>query len=187
MHLQGGDAAAMLQYASVVASIANQGGDRMYVYVAHGMLSWAHYLLGDLTRATEEMARSRQVKEQLGSHGLITDWFEALAAEILADAGEHERAIEQAERALVIADLSDGIYARGIACRAAARGLAGSSDADWTRVNDMFRESVHALGKGDARLQQTRTYDRWVDTLRRAGRVEEASAVERQAAARQRS
>jgi tetratricopeptide (TPR) repeat protein len=173
----------MLQCASVVQSIADQAGDRMYVYLAHGMLSWSHYLLGDLTRAMEEIAKCRQVREQLGSYGLITDWFEALEAEILADAGEYDRAIAQARHALVVADQSDGIYATGLACRACAAGLAGKAGADWTRINELFEKAVDALRQGDARLQQARTYDRWADTLRRAGRTEEASVVERQAAA----
>jgi len=178
VHLQGRDARAMLQHAQVVESIANQAGDRMYVYLAHGMLSWAHYLLGDLQQAREQIAKSKEVREQLGSHALITDWFEALEAEILADAGELSAAVAQAERALGIADRSDGVYARGIAYRALATALAAVAPPDWSRVNDAFGRSVDALAAGDARLQQARTYTRWVDTLRRAGRVEDASHVQ---------
>ena len=62
VHLQGRDAQAMLQHAQVVQSIANQAGDRMYVYLAHGMLSWAHYLLADLPHAKDEIARSKEVE-----------------------------------------------------------------------------------------------------------------------------
>jgi len=181
VHLQGRDAQAMLQNAEVVQSIANQAGDRMYVYLAHGMLSWAHYLLADLPRAKEEIARSKEVREQLGSHGLITDWFESLEAEILADAGEHAAAAAQAERALAIAEQSDGVYARGLAFRALGTALAASDAPDWSRVNDVFGRSVDTLAIGDARLQQTRTYEKWADTLRQAGREEEASAVRRRA------
>ncbi len=169
VHLQGRDAQAMLQHAGVVQSIANQAGDRMYVYLAHGMLSWAHYLLADLPHAKEEIARSKEVREQLGSHGLITDWFEALEAEILADAGE-QAAAAAAGNALAIADLSDGVYARGLAYRALGTSLAASDAPDWARVNDVFGRSVATLAIGDARLQQARTYEKWDDILRRAGR-----------------
>ena len=178
IHLQGRDAEAMLQHAQVVESIANQVGDRMYVYLAHGMLSWAHYLLGDLTQARVQIAQSKNVREQLGSHALITDWFEALEAEILADAGEPAAAVAQAQRALGIADRSDGVYARGIAFRALGVALAADATPDWSRVNDAFGRSVDALATGDARLQQAGTYTRWVDTLRRAGRTEDASNVQ---------
>ncbi|HUR32468.1 MAG TPA: protein kinase [Vicinamibacterales bacterium] len=184
VHLQGSDAAAMLQYASVVQSIANQAGDLMYVYLAHGMLSWAHYLLDDLVKAREEMARSKGVREQLGSHGLITDWFEALEAEILVDAGESEAGVRQAERAIAVAKESDGVFAAGIAFRALARGLANADAPEWARVNDAFRRSVEALADGDARLHERRTFDRWLATLRRAGRHDDVLLVEQRVAAR---
>jgi tetratricopeptide (TPR) repeat protein len=170
VHLQGRDAQAMLQHAGVVQSIANQAGDRMYVYLAHGMLSWAHYLLGDLQLAREEIALSKEVRAQLGSHGLITDWFEALEAEILADAGEQVAAVAQAERALAIAGHSDGVYARGIAYRALGTALAAADAPDWSRVNEVFGQSVDTLAIGDAQLQQARTYEKWDETLKRAGR-----------------
>jgi predicted ATPase len=180
VHLQGSDAAAMLQYAGVVQSIANQVGDRMYVYLAHGMLGWGHYLLGDLARAKEEMSQSKNVREQLGSHGLITDWFEALEAEILADGGDYMKAIRQADCSLAIAQQSDGIYAQGIVHRAHGVALAAAPQPDWTRVNEAFQRSVDTFAVGDARLQQGRTYARWIDTLRKAGRMEDATEVERQ-------
>ena len=104
--------------------------------------------------------------------------IEALEAEILADAGEPAAAVAQAERALAIADQSDGVYARGIAYRALATAFAAVAPPDWSRVNDAFGRSVDTLAGGDARLQQARTYTRWVDTLRRAGRVEDASHVQ---------
>jgi hypothetical protein len=134
------------------------------------MLSWGHYLLADLPHAKEEIARSKEVREQLGSHGLITDWFEALEAEILADAGEHAAAAAQAERALDIAERSDGVYARGIAYRALGTALAASEAPDWGRVNEAFSQSVDTLAIGDARLQQARTLEKWEDVFRRAGR-----------------
>ena len=40
----------------------------MHVYLAHGMPSWAHYLL-DLPHAKEEIARLKEVREQLTATG----------------------------------------------------------------------------------------------------------------------
>jgi predicted ATPase len=181
VYLQAGDATQMLRCSGLVHDIAEKAGDRMYVYLAHGMLSWSHYLLGDLSSARQELEMSKKVREQLGGRALITDWFEALDAEILVDSEEYEKGVAQAEHALKVADESDGVYAKGIAYRALALGFAGGSSSDWARATENFERSVEILGLGQAKLQQSRTYGRWSDLLKRVGRSEEAAIVEQRA------
>jgi len=76
---------------------ANQNGQSLHLYSALDVIAWVQSQAGQHAQALDTRAQSVEVRRSL-KHSMLADWWDALEAEILLNAGRHEQALEKARQ-----------------------------------------------------------------------------------------
>jgi tetratricopeptide (TPR) repeat protein len=161
IHQQGGNTCGMLESAQTIVSISERTGDKMYLYLGYGMLAWAEALLENPFVGLSHLERSREVRNELGGHAVLTDWFSALYAELLFRLGRPAEAIRVADDATVEATAAGDIFAEGMARRTWAASLMRLDGSNWSEAESQLERSLQAFLTGDAQVEAARTHLTW--------------------------
>jgi class 3 adenylate cyclase/tetratricopeptide (TPR) repeat protein len=185
-YLLSGDLPRVIETARQIVEIAEQSGDRLFVYLAHGYRGWAEGRAGQFEAAAASMARSQAVAKKLGGPLMLADHFTTANAEIALGAGRIEEALALAEQAVSIAQKTGNIGAEGVARRVWGQALAALSEAEgprWDEAEAQLAESLRLLELGQDRLDTARTHVAWGTVCRDQGDLAAAREHWEQAAA----
>jgi len=179
--LNGGDTLRMLEEARALVEVAEQAGDRVYVYVGYGFQGWAHSRLGNRAAAHENIAKSQAIAQSLGGRLFLAEWFAAANAEIALADGEVDRALTLAEQAVTVAKPVDSVWGEGLAHRVWALALAAktkgqATESDREIIETQFAASVQVFESGDCQMEVARTHLAWGEVCRDRGDL--AAALE---------
>ncbi len=139
------------------AEDAEKAGDRVYAYLAYGFGAWASSRAGDHEAASQKMARSRAIAEELGRRLVFADWFEAFAVEAAQRAGRADEAILTAARAAAAFRASGSIFAEGIVQRAWGLAVAARPPVRTDVASAHLGESLLLLALGEAHAETARS------------------------------
>lgn len=160
-YFMGGDFQPMWELSRAGLEAADQSGDRLYVYFAHGFRAWAESRLGNPAAALVSMASTRSIGQSLGGRLLISDWFAAAEAEMTLAAGRPQMALTLAEEAVTFAKTLEGVFAEGLAERVWGQALAALQHPHWPEIEAHLAASLHAFEMGAAHLEVARTHVIW--------------------------
>jgi tetratricopeptide (TPR) repeat protein len=182
-HLFGGDLPSAIEAACQVIEVAEESGDRVYVYIGYGAKGWAEGRFGLFEDAINSMALSQTAAQELGGAVMMADWFAAGNAEIAFGVGRLKEALALAEQAVKIAQKMGGIFAEGAARRVWGQALAALTPPQWDEAEAQLAESLHVLESGQNRLEAARTHVAWGTVCRDRGDLAAAREHWEQAAA----
>jgi class 3 adenylate cyclase/tetratricopeptide (TPR) repeat protein len=144
------------EYAEGVASahklleVAEKTGDAMFRYASNSLLAWGTIRLEKPSESLLYWAAAHEiVKASGGGRLLFAEWFTAIEAETLLEAGETEAGLRKAEEALTFAQISGSIIGEALAERAIGRVLVstpprqGEAHSHLIRASELF-ESIGA-------------------------------------------
>lgn len=157
----GGEIANMLEESRAAAAVAEQSGNRLFVYLGYGLQGWAESRLGGHEAATQSMTRSQAVGQSMGGRLLLADWLAAAHAEIVLAAGRVEEALALAEKAVNIARFAGGLFAEGLAYRVWGQALATLNPPRWNEAELRLSASLQALESCEAIPEAARTHLAW--------------------------
>lgn len=160
-HFMGGDFQRMRELSRAGLEAAEQSGDRVYVYFAHGFRAWAESRLGNPAAGLASMAHTHAIGHNLGGRLLIRDWFAAAEAEMTLAAGHPQSALTLAEEAVAIAKTVEGIFAEGLAERVWGQALTALQHPHGSEVEGHLTASLRAFETGEAHLEAARTHAIW--------------------------
>lgn len=167
----GGDPVRGAAECDSILDIAEEAGDRLLIYAAHGLLATAQSRLGNHQAAFENLEKSERIAKQLGGRLVFHEWFAASAAEVALNAGLLDSALQRAEQGLEVAREAGSIYAEGIVQRVWGQALGASGSPEQQGLDQHFVASLDAFDAGDARLEAARTHVAWARILRERGNV----------------
>jgi len=157
-YLFGGDYPHAINAGGEAIEAARQSGDRIYVYVGHGIRSWAEARHGQLEAAMVDMANCQEIAQELGGQIIMADLFASARAEIAYLMDQIDDALNLSEQAVAIAQKTGGVLAEGIARRFWGLALAGISSPDWDQADTQIETSLRLLASGKNRLEMARTH-----------------------------
>src|SRR5262249_17249065 len=146
----------------------------LLVYLGLGLHSLALGLLGDLQGALTSLNESRATADRLGTHLVLSDWFEAGNVQIAFAAQDYEEAIYLAEQSIARAKKAGAIFAIGIADRAWARTLAAITPPQHDEALKHFAASVESFVAGECNVEVARTHVFWGQLCRQRGEIRAA-------------
>jgi tetratricopeptide (TPR) repeat protein len=161
IHLAGGEILPMLEATRAGVAAAEQAQDRVATYVGYAYRAWAESRLGQHADAVESMAAAMALRQSLGGHLYLVDWFTAANAEIALNAGHIQEAIALATEAVALAESIGGFFSAGVAHRAWARALAAEVPPRWEEAEAHITASLRAFASGDCRVEVARTHLAW--------------------------
>ena len=162
MYMLGGETRLALEESRAILSVGEQAGDRLAIYLGHGMQAWAESRLGHHEQALAHMVQQRSSSGSLGEERLIIeDLFAAIRAEIALGAGRTEEALALAEEAVAYAQEMDGKFAEGLAQRVQGLALAASGPPSWEAARAHLAASLRAFEAGEIPLERARTHREW--------------------------
>jgi DNA-binding SARP family transcriptional activator len=162
MCILGGEVEQALEESRATLSVGEQAGDRLAVYLGHGIQAWAESRLGHHEEALAHMVQQKTIAESLGEERLIIeDLFAAIKAEIALQAARIEEALALAEEAIAYAHVVDGKYAEGLAQRVQGLALAAFSPPRWEAARTHMAASLQAFEAGEILLEVARTHWEW--------------------------
>ncbi|MBI5291601.1 MAG: AAA family ATPase [Chloroflexi bacterium] len=173
-YFHGGDYAAMLEAARAAVQVAEQSGDRLYLYFGHGFCAWAQTHLGCARDAIASMNRCDEVGRSMGGRLLIGDWIAAIKAEIARGAGLPVQAAALAERAVAVAREAGGLFAEGMAQHTWALALAAFDPPRLDEAETRLAAGLQALEAGQSRPLAARLHATWAALARARGDVSAA-------------
>jgi len=160
-HLFGGDAYLAIKAAQQALQAADESGDRIYRYVGYGLWGWAAGRDGQLETASNCMAQSQEIVQELGGRVIMADVFTAAKAEIAFLGGHFDEALALAEQAVKIAQLVGGSCAEGVARRAWAQALNALPSTNREETEANLTESLRVLESGQNLMEMARTRVAW--------------------------
>lgn len=170
----GGELEKSVRSAQSAIEVARQSGDRIYVYVGSGILAWAACRKGDVADAAKYLAQGRAIAAELGGRVVMGDMFAAAAAETALNAGQPDKAIELARKAVGIAQQIKGLFAEGIARRVWAQALCAKDPGNWDEAQVLLEHSLKVLQSGQNHNEAARTRLMWGHLCADTGRTSAA-------------
>ncbi len=162
MYILGGETRLALEESRAILSVGEQAGDRLAIYMGHGMQAWAESRLGHHEKALAHMVKQQATAENLGEERLIIeDLFAAIRAEMALNAGRTEDALALAEEAVAYAQEMDGKFAEGLAQRVQGLALVALSPPRLDAARLHVTASLEAFEAGEILLEMARTYREW--------------------------
>jgi tetratricopeptide (TPR) repeat protein len=168
-HLMAGMMQRVLDESQLVLEVAEQSGDRLYLYLGRGFQAWANSALGNHTASAESIAQRKAIAESLGGRLLLTDWFAASDADIALNAGNISDALALAEKAAGVARGVGGIFAEGVAERVWGQALARAETPEWDKIEEHLATSVRVFESGENILPAAYTELAWGIVSRNRG------------------
>jgi tetratricopeptide (TPR) repeat protein len=182
-HILAGDLPRAVEASRRVVELAEQLGDRVYIYVGSFHRSWAACRAGHHDAAAAHAAKAQAMEQELGKRPIHADHLAAVNAEIALGVGRVQEAIALAQQAVGIAQERGGIFAEGLARRAWGQALAALAPPRWEEAKAQLAESMRLLEEGDSHLEAARTHVAWGIVCRDRGDLTAARAHWEQAAA----
>ncbi len=165
-YFHGGDYAAMLGAGHAAVQVAEQSGDRLYLYIGHSFCAWAQTHLGRAREAIASMNRCDEVGRSMGGRLLIGDWIAAIKAEIARSAGLPVQAARLAEQAVAVAREAGGLFAEGLAQHTWALALAALTPPRLDEVEMHLAAGLQALETGQSGPLTARLHATWAALAR---------------------
>jgi ATP/maltotriose-dependent transcriptional regulator MalT len=184
IHYMGGNAPRMLEESRAVLHLAEQAGDRLYVYIGLAFRALAESWLGQHEAALESMAQSRAIAEDIGGRLLLHDFIAALNTEITFAAGQVDEALTLSAEARAVAQAVGSVVAEAIAMRVHGQALATRDPARWEEAEALLTAAQQLLEEGASYLEVARLQLAWGVLCRGRGDVAAARAHLDRAAAR---
>jgi len=123
-----GEDAAGIASAQQALALADHSGDSLFRNPLNSFIAVGTTRLGKARESLDYWAAARESAKALGGHLLLGEWFAALEAESLVEAGEPAAALERAQEALALSLNTDSMIGEALAERAIGRALAAGSD-----------------------------------------------------------
>ena len=120
------------EYADGVASarkaleVAEKSGDAMFRYSTNSFIAWGMFGLGNGKESLPYWDAAREAAKPLGGRLLLGEWFAAIEAEALSDAGDPQAGLRRAEEARILAKDVGSVIGEALAERALGRALAAT-------------------------------------------------------------
>jgi tetratricopeptide (TPR) repeat protein len=153
---------------------AEQTGDQIQIYMAHGVRAWNLAMFGRIEEADESMKKCQEVARKIGEQIMCADQFAARSAEIACGQGRYEEAVTLAERAVGIAQKMGGIWAEGHARRAWGKALAALTPPQWDEAEEQLAQSVQLMDSGQNLMGVAHTEIAWGELCRDRGDLDAA-------------
>ena len=122
------------EYADGIASahealkVVEKSGDTFFRYALNAFIAWATTGLGNARESLTYWAAAKEAAKALGGRLLLGEWFAALEAESLIDAGDPVTGLRRAQEALELSQSTDSSIGEALAERAIGRAMAAGSD-----------------------------------------------------------
>ena len=122
------------EYADGIASahkalaVAEKSGDAMFRYSTNCFIAWGTFGLGNPQEARPYWAAAAEAAKPLGGRLLLAEWFAAIEAESLVEAGDPAAGLGRAKEALALAQSTGSIIGEALAERAIGRALAATKE-----------------------------------------------------------
>lgn len=147
-----------MEAAQEAVKAAELSGDRIYEYVGYGVWGWAAGRAGRIKTAKDCMARSQKVAQDLGGKVVMADLFTTARGEIALSSGHLDKALELAQKGVVISQEMGGVLAEGIARRLWAQTLIAQPSPRWHEAEEQLIKSIQVLESGPSRPEVARTH-----------------------------
>ncbi len=151
-----GEFAAGIESAKDALALADKGGDLLFRYALNAFIAWATTGLGKAPESFTYWAKAHESAETLGGQLLLREWFAALEAESLIEAGESAKALTQAQKALCLSRDADSFIGEALAERAIGRALAAGAG-DRNEALGHLQKSLEIADNIGARFEVVRT------------------------------
>jgi hypothetical protein len=174
---------AALRYAQIVRQGARRSGDRILEFLGHGLQAWAEQRRGRSEQALSCLQAAAALRTELGGRVILDTWMAASECEILSGGDDLDAALRFSQALAERSTAGDAPLARGVAERCLAV-LSARRQAAWEVVDAHLARSVQILDDAGARLEAARTERVGAGLANRAGRADEAVALQRAAEAR---
>jgi len=176
------------EYAEGIASahealeVVEKSGDTFFRYALNAFIAWATTGLGNARESLTYWAAAKEAAKTLGGRLLLGEWFAALEAESLIDAGDPVTGLRRAQEALELSRSTESSIGEALAERAIGRAMAAGSDRQAEALPHIKRclEICQRIG---ARFEVVRTLLAQGAALLACGDLAEAATVLKQAQA----
>jgi tetratricopeptide (TPR) repeat protein len=148
--------------------LAQEAGDKMYIYLAGSMRAWPESFLGLHEQARAGRQRSIAIAQEMGGRLMYAEWFEALDVDCAFNAGRFDEALERARVVSGAARETGQILAQGVAERVWGKALVQLSDGNRARAEEAdahFARSLEVFESGGLKLEMAHTRLRWGEAL----------------------
>jgi tetratricopeptide (TPR) repeat protein len=169
VHVYRGNPLQAMEAARESARVAEETGDRLYVYLARGWQACAECRAGQLEAAEASMADSQAIAEELGGRLHFEDYFLATRAEMALGAGRTQEAIDLARQAVATAQGTGGLAGEALARRVWGQALAKLTPPQWDEAEAQFAESVRLIESAPCPSEAARTHIAWGTACREWG------------------
>lgn len=120
------------EYAQGVASArkaldaAEKTGDGIFLYGSNSFLAWGIFRSGEPNESLPYWAAAHEIAKSLGGRLIFAEWFGAIEAEALIEAGNPASGLRRAEEALVLSQTAESVIGEALAECAIGRALAAT-------------------------------------------------------------
>jgi class 3 adenylate cyclase/tetratricopeptide (TPR) repeat protein len=123
IHLEAGEYAEGIICARKALEVAEKSGDAMFRYSTNSFLAWGTFGLGNAEESLPYWTAAAEAAKPLGGRLLLGEWFAALEAESLVEAGQHAEGLKRAQQALELSRNAGSVIGEALAERALGRAL----------------------------------------------------------------
>jgi tetratricopeptide (TPR) repeat protein len=123
-----GDYAEAVANAHEALEVVEKSGDTFFRYALNAFTAWATTGLGKPHESLSYWAAAKEAATALGGRLLLGEWFAALEAESLIDAGDPVTGLRRAQEALLLSQETESIIGEALAERAIGRAIAAGGE-----------------------------------------------------------
>jgi len=175
IHLEAGDFEEGILSARKALDVAEKSGDAMFRYSTNSFLAWAMLGLGKATESLPYWAAATEAAKPLGGRLLLGEWFAAIEAESLVEAGDQSAGLSRAHQALELSKSADSVIGEALAERALARALTAADETN--EALSHIQRSLEICTAIGAKFEIVRGLLVEAKVLIGAGKQEEAATI----------
>jgi tetratricopeptide (TPR) repeat protein len=175
VHLEAGEFEEGILSARKALEVAEKSGDAMFRYSTNSFLAWGMFGLGKAAESLPYWAAATEAAKPLGGRLLLGEWFAAIEAESLVDAGNPVAALSRARQALELSQSAGSVIGEALAERALARALAVSMETE--EALSHIQRSLEICTVIGAKFEIARGLLVQARALIAAGKQEEATTI----------
>jgi class 3 adenylate cyclase/tetratricopeptide (TPR) repeat protein len=108
--------------------VAEKSGDAIFQYATNSLVAWATFSLGDAKGSLPYWAAAREAARSFGGSLVLREWYGAIEAEAVVEAGDPKLGLQQGQEALALAKAAGSTIGAAMAHRAIGRALAANRD-----------------------------------------------------------
>jgi len=131
-----------IESAHLALKVAEKTGDAMFRYSTNSFVAWGTAALGNFAESLKYWSAAHEAAKPLGGRLLLGEWFAAIEAETLLQAGHTDEALTRAEEALTLAKVAGSVIAEGLAERAIGRILLAASQRESEAAAHLEKSSL---------------------------------------------